>query len=191
MNQTLKVLSVFISWHFLCGAFIIEVFKSKNEYFLQVYQYWVDQPEGPYRIENVTVLTGEQQKTFRYMTKDGEILADLDVRPMLNCLYQGEEQLTIALLDNYLLPPPEKPSLSNITKRNTATGTIGASHWNVLQDMFLDEFIFKGQVKTGFFVEAGADDFMLNTNTLYFERLHGWTGLLVEPVLGRFHSGWV
>ena len=51
--------------------------------------------------------------------------------------------------------------------------------------------LIKGQVKDGYFVEAGADDFMLNTNTLYYERLHGWTGLLVEPVLGRFHSGWV
>ncbi|MEI6168085.1 MAG: FkbM family methyltransferase [bacterium] len=34
----------------------------------------------------------------------------------------------------------------------------------------------------GFFIEAGANDGVSQTNTLYFERYRGWTGLLVEPV---------
>jgi FkbM family methyltransferase len=34
----------------------------------------------------------------------------------------------------------------------------------------------------GFFVEAGAFDGFLQSNTYYFERIKGWTGLLVEPV---------
>ena len=49
------------------------------------------------------------------------------------------------------------------------------------QPAYLDMVLFKGQVKNGFFVEAGADDFETGTNTLYFEMKHGWTGLLVEP----------
>jgi FkbM family methyltransferase len=32
------------------------------------------------------------------------------------------------------------------------------------------------------FVEAGAFDGFLQSNTYYFERIKGWTGLLVEPV---------
>jgi FkbM family methyltransferase len=36
--------------------------------------------------------------------------------------------------------------------------------------------------RCGFFVEAGAFDGFLQSNTYYFERIKGWSGLLVEPV---------
>ena len=41
--------------------------------------------------------------------------------------------------------------------------------------------VFKGQVEQGFFIEAGADDFVTHSNTFYFEAKRKWTGLLVEP----------
>jgi FkbM family methyltransferase len=34
----------------------------------------------------------------------------------------------------------------------------------------------------GFFVEAGANDGFTQSNTYYFERLRGWSGLLIEPI---------
>ncbi|MCX6951939.1 MAG: FkbM family methyltransferase [Verrucomicrobia bacterium] len=34
----------------------------------------------------------------------------------------------------------------------------------------------------GIFIEAGANDGVRQSNTYYFERIRGWTGLLVEPV---------
>lgn len=34
----------------------------------------------------------------------------------------------------------------------------------------------------GFFIEAGADDGLRSTNTLYFEKYRNWSGLLVEPI---------
>ena len=34
----------------------------------------------------------------------------------------------------------------------------------------------------GVFIEAGANDGVRQSNTYYFERIRGWTGLLVEPV---------
>jgi FkbM family methyltransferase len=34
----------------------------------------------------------------------------------------------------------------------------------------------------GFFVEAGANDGYLQSNTYYFERFKGWTGVLIEPI---------
>jgi FkbM family methyltransferase len=37
-------------------------------------------------------------------------------------------------------------------------------------------------VKRGFFVEAGANNGIRQSNTLYFERYHGWRGLLIEPI---------
>lgn len=37
-------------------------------------------------------------------------------------------------------------------------------------------------LERGFFVEAGANDGIEQSNTLYFERHRGWRGLLVEPL---------
>jgi len=36
--------------------------------------------------------------------------------------------------------------------------------------------------KNGFFVEAGANDGLRQSNTLYFEKYRQWSGLLIEPV---------
>ena len=57
------------------------------------------------------------------------------------------------------------------------------------QDEFLDKIIFQDKVKNGFFVEAGADDFLDGSNTLLLEEKHNWTGLLVEPFIYRFQLG--
>ena len=38
----------------------------------------------------------------------------------------------------------------------------------------------------GIFVEAGANDGQNQSNTLYFERYRGWSGILVEPIPQRF-----
>ena len=52
------------------------------------------------------------------------------------------------------------------------------------QDKWLDTVLFKGMLG-GFFIEAGADDFVLDSNSLLLELQHGWTGLLVEADPGR------
>lgn len=39
-----------------------------------------------------------------------------------------------------------------------------------------------GDKRDGFFIEAGANDGVAQSNTLYFERYLGWRGLLVEPI---------
>ncbi len=46
-------------------------------------------------------------------------------------------------------------------------------------DYRLDPFL---QKKNGFFIEAGANDGIRQSNTLYFEKYKGWTGLLVEAI---------
>ena len=51
------------------------------------------------------------------------------------------------------------------------------------QDNFIDQVIFKSKLRDGFFIEAGADDLMTDSNTLFFELERGWTGILVEPLL--------
>lgn len=46
-------------------------------------------------------------------------------------------------------------------------------------DVKLDRYI--GEVRGGFFVEAGANDGFEQSNTYHLERFRGWSGLLVEP----------
>jgi hypothetical protein len=41
--------------------------------------------------------------------------------------------------------------------------------------------LFGRKKRGGFFIEAGAHDGVEASNTLYFEKKMGWTGLLVEP----------
>ena len=63
------------------------------------------------------------------------------------------------------------------------------SHSQFAQDTFLDRMVFKEKIKEGFFLEAGADDFVLHSNTLWFEKKHGWTGALVEANPVRYPKG--
>jgi len=47
------------------------------------------------------------------------------------------------------------------------------------QDQFVAELLDK---RGGVFAEIGALDGLLHSNSLYFERERGWTGLLAEPI---------
>ena len=47
------------------------------------------------------------------------------------------------------------------------------------QDRWLAENVFAGK-RNGVFVEAGALDGLLHSNTLYFEQEMGWAGILIE-----------
>lgn len=38
------------------------------------------------------------------------------------------------------------------------------------------------KIRKGFFIEVGANDGISQSNTLYFEKYHGWTGLLIEAI---------
>ena len=153
--------------------------------------------DGSHESENATVVTSLSSHTVfvvAYSEKKnrnkGRSSSHLMVlRPELNCLKQGEAALSKALLEHYLVPPPSSGLLTEVVREVIPEGTNGGSDSTVHQDRFLDEFVFKGKVKSGFFVEAGADDFLLNSNTLLFELLHGWTGLLVEPLASQFQEG--
>jgi FkbM family methyltransferase len=46
-------------------------------------------------------------------------------------------------------------------------------------DLRLEPFLKR---RGGFFIEAGANDGIQQSNTLFFERHRGWTGLLIEPI---------
>ncbi len=53
------------------------------------------------------------------------------------------------------------------------------------QDKYLQEKIFRSR-KHGVFVEIGAHDGITRSNTYFFERNFGWTGICIEPHPDRF-----
>jgi FkbM family methyltransferase len=56
------------------------------------------------------------------------------------------------------------------------------SQWE--QDKWINENIFKNKTK-GTFVEVGASDGIIASNTYFFEKL-GWRGLCIEPILEKY-----
>jgi hypothetical protein len=49
-------------------------------------------------------------------------------------------------------------------------------------------FNLLNQLKNGYFIEAGAYDGEEHSNTLWLEKTHTWTGLLIEPNIHLFHK---
>ena len=49
------------------------------------------------------------------------------------------------------------------------------------QPITLSNEIYKAKIKKGFYIEAGAFDGELRSNSLFYELINGWDGPLVEP----------
>jgi FkbM family methyltransferase len=64
-------------------------------------------------------------------------------------------------------------------------GRAGPYFSESFQDRFLAEQIFPGR-HDGVFVDIGAYDGVTGSNTLFFEKCRGWTGLCIEPDEDRF-----
>jgi FkbM family methyltransferase len=55
------------------------------------------------------------------------------------------------------------------------------------QDEFLDKNVFK-EKQNGVFIDIGAHDGLLLSNTYFFEKFRGWKGICVEPVPSVFEK---
>ena len=54
-------------------------------------------------------------------------------------------------------------------------------------DYFLNDEIFKNK-ENGFFIELGAFDGLVQSNTAFFEKYKNWTGVLVEPSREKYEE---
>jgi len=134
-----------------------------------------DGVEDEHQFELATVVDVNYNTEKIHNFHERWIWAYIYIRPYLNCFEQDDEFVISALRDDHLRPPStEKYNFSSPDNTVNVFGQFG-------QPVYLDTVIFKGQVKNGFFIEAGADDFETDSNTLLFEMEHQWTGLLVEP----------
>ena len=83
----------------------------------------------------------------------------------------------LVIKEKYLVPPPSKEVEYNFSKKSIRLDING----QVQQPIIINENIFKNKIKNGFFIEAGAYDGEVISNTLFFELKQSWTGLLIEP----------
>ena len=100
--------------------------------------------------------------------------------PSLNCLEQDDPRLVEAVRRR--LVDHNKGEYNFTNAEENIGGEVG-------QPLEVDRLVFGGELKNGFFLEAGAWDFEEHSNTLHFELEHGWTGLLVEPHPLTFAEG--
>jgi len=82
----------------------------------------------------------------------------------------------LEIKDKYLVPPPNKKFSYNFLRKEHVKLNGQAN-----QPILIDEKIFKNRIRNGFFIEAGAYDGEMLSNTLFFELKQSWTGLLIEP----------
>ncbi len=75
-------------------------------------------------------------------------------------------------------------ALRGLWERERAAGLHAGYASEAGQDFYLDTRVFGGR-RSGVFLDIGGHDGVRGSNTLYFERVLGWTGLLVEPVPAR------
>jgi len=105
-------------------------------------------------------------------------------RPMLACLHQDTPQLITELSVKYMRSPDGKALNLSRPVEDFVSPMLADS-----QSLEVEELIFKGKLKNGFFVEAGGYNFEKGSTSLYFELKHGWTGLLIEPYTRLYRQG--
>jgi len=107
----------------------------------------------------------------------------------LNCLEQDDKELLAGLKEEYLQPPSYKGYNRTMISVPLSSLPLKYSlyqHSQYGQDVFLDKYVFKQELTEGFFVEAGAVNGVLDSNSLLFELRYNWTGLLVEANPANF-----
>ena len=84
---------------------------------------------------------------------------------------------SVLVIKNELIQKPEDNDIAyNFSKPVEDLDLVGEG-----QAIVINSRIFKDRIKNGFYVEAGAFDGEHASNSLYYEMVHGWKGLLVEP----------
>ena len=105
----------------------------------------------------------------------------INFRPLLNCFEQSDEDL-VDIVRRVILLEPDQSRGYNLSKPlEDVLQDHTLDHVNLAGEM--DELFFKGKLRNGFFIEAGASDGETDTHTLYFESKYNWTGLLIEPTI--------
>jgi len=124
----------------------------------------------------VILVETENHVTLLYEEKPW-LKGNVTIRPILNCLQPDSEEFLEIVKKSLLHGPPPESSWTGYNFSVENPDLNGEDS----QPLMVDNLVFNGEKKGGFFIEAGSQDGERLSNSLYFEILHGWTGLLVEP----------
>ena len=84
--------------------------------------------------------------------------------------------ISIVVKNELLIQPSKNDIPYNFSKNLQDVDVSGQG-----QPQTINKEIFKDLIQDGFYIEAGAFDGELRSNSLFFELEKGWNGLLVEP----------
>lgn len=124
-----------------------------------------------------------QDFSYDYHPITGEdipVHGKIKILPHLNCFPMDHPALIEEIQEMIYPPSTEDYNFQELEKN---------IHGETGHPDDVDRIVFGGQLKNGFFIEAGSVDSETFSNTLYFEINHGWTGLLVEPMPIHFTVG--
>jgi len=140
------------------------------------------------KINNVMPITRPAGKD-----EDGNVLWESETLisqtlPMMSCLHQDSPQIIHMIRSDYMdYPDYSTPyNLSDSESQDQKTRDLRLLNKVPYE---VDDLIFKGQKKGGFFVEAGGHNFEDGSTSLHFELKHNWTGLIVEPYESFYTTG--
>jgi FkbM family methyltransferase len=120
--------------------------------------------------------------------KYGDFYASLgNVFYLQGKLREGQEAYKIAMYLAYIKHMPfgfdeilDRASKPALHEGRPASADITAYKSQVLQDLFLDRWIFR-EMEGGQFIDIGAHDGVTYSNTWFFEKQRRWQGICVEP----------
>ena len=161
----------------LVNSWISEPQCNGSQFEVRLFEFWTVDEDGSEERETAEIrLERKYEKDSEYLGDNG-VRNSVSYRPHVNCLEQESQELINIIRDEVLIPPAptDQPYNSDLLPDINK-----ASYTTTQQDFILDKFVFKQSVKKGFFIEAGATDFIYQSNSLLFELDHQWTGLLVE-----------
>ena len=99
------------------------------------------------------------------------------IQNYFQCYLNFQIYYFLVIKEKYLVPPPNKEVEYKFSKQSIRLDIKGQAQ----QPFIINQNIFKNRIKNGFFIEAGAYDGEVFSNTLFYELKQNWTGLLIEP----------
>lgn len=161
----------------LVDSWVSEPQCNGSQFEVRLFEFWTVDEEGTERRETAEIrLERKYEEDSEYLGNNG-VRNKVSYKPHVNCMQQDSPELIAIIKEEVLIPPApgDQPYNSELLP-----DTNKVSFTSTKQDLILDKFVFRENVKNGFFIEAGAVDFIYQSNTLLFELDHQWSGLLVE-----------
>ena len=161
----------------LVDSWVTEPQCNGSQFEVRLFEFWTVDEEGTERRETAEIrLERKYEEDSEYLGNNG-VRNKVSYKPHVNCMQQDSPELIAIIKEEVLIPPApgDQPYNSELLP-----DTNKVSFTSTKQDLILDKFVFRENVKNGFFIEAGAVDFIYQSNTLLFELDHQWSGLLVE-----------